>query len=133
MRFRPNDYIYKVQVLLDVRAGTGPTIRPDGIRFSLVRHDQLLLVSKNFLFDKGPFSSRAHTSNAGVNSKLKKSRHDKNICTNECIDQALIISSRQRLLVIILTLCSNFGLSLMKAAPCHYFSRQVIVYLPDVR
>jgi hypothetical protein len=28
---------------------------------------------------------------------------------------------------------SNFGLSLMKVAPSHYFSRQVIVYLPDFR
>jgi hypothetical protein len=50
--------------------------------------------------------------------------------TNHCIDKALIASKRQGLLVVILTVCSNFGLSLTKLAPCHYFSRQVIVFSP---
>ncbi len=59
--------------------------RPDGTEFLSVRHDQLLLVLKNHLFDKRPYAlflSRANTSNVGVNSQMKKSRRDENTCTN---------------------------------------------------
>jgi hypothetical protein len=51
-------------------------------------------------------------------------------CTEEFLDNALIVWQRQRLLFVILDLFSNFVLSLMKVTPCHYFSKQVIVYLP---
>ncbi len=69
--------------------------RPDGIGFSPVCHDQLLLVQKTFHFDKRPYSvflSRANTANVGVNSEYKKRRRDENIFTSYCTDKALIIS-----------------------------------------
>jgi hypothetical protein len=48
------------------------TVRLDENGFSPVRHDQLLLVPKNFLFNKQPYPlllNRTNASNAGINSK----------------------------------------------------------------